>query len=619
MNRQPRKRIGVAVTSAVLLITPLCIVITQQKADQGETAATTISQTQPTEPKGNGVTTSSATADHTKFEVLQQEFPDGPSVTAACLTCHTEASKQVMATSHWTWICPRAKGQLEAEGHIAVGKAEHIINNFCIALPSNEPRCTSCHAGYGWKDKSFDFTNETLVDCLVCHDQTGTYKKFPVAAGHPVYEKDFPEGREWPKGSGKMMPPVDLSFVAQNIGQPTRKNCGTCHFFGGGGEGVKHGDMDVTLANPHRGIDVHMDVDGPNFSCMQCHTTKDHKVAGRCFEIAAYEDREFVLRGIETNLLACEACHTTTPHPTRNPAVKANGETAKLTLAEKSRNQKLNDHADKVSCQACHIPTMAREKATKMWWDWSKAGMKDENGKGIVKKVDLVDEGLKDEKVMEYHYKKGEFIWARNEIPEYVWFNGTIKHTFFGDTIDDQTPASEVCDHPHGKLDKIDETKPVVYINRVQHGYGDEGARIWPTKIHRGIQPYDPVNKTLVIPKLFPGGGPDKGEAYWKCFDWSRSIQAGMDYAGLPYSGEYDWIQTEMIWPLKHMVAPAEDAVGCDECHSPDGRLASLKGFYMPGRDHSPLLDWIGILMIVGALAVSGLHGILRIAFSKKG
>ncbi|HHI68910.1 MAG TPA: cytochrome C, partial [Planctomycetes bacterium] len=142
-----------------------------------------------------------STADHSKFKILQQDFPDGPSVTKACLTCHTEAARQIMKTSHWTWICPKARKEMgvkEIKHQVPYGKAEYIINNFCISLPSNEPRCTSCHAGYGWADKTFDFKNQYLVDCLVCHDQTGKYKKFPTAAGHPVYKKDYPKGREWP-------------------------------------------------------------------------------------------------------------------------------------------------------------------------------------------------------------------------------------------------------------------------------------------------------------------------------------------------------------------------------------------------------------------------------------
>ena len=46
---------------------------------------------------------STSTADHSKFEALQQEFRTGPEVTKACLTCHTEASKQLHTTKHWNW------------------------------------------------------------------------------------------------------------------------------------------------------------------------------------------------------------------------------------------------------------------------------------------------------------------------------------------------------------------------------------------------------------------------------------------------------------------------------------------------------------------------------------
>jgi octaheme c-type cytochrome (tetrathionate reductase family) len=559
------------------------------------------------------------TADHSQFEILKQDFQSGPEVTAACLTCHTEAAHQLMQTSHWTWICPRAKQELEDEQHIAVGKAEHVINNFCIALPSNEPRCTSCHAGYGWEDKTFDFGDETRVDCLICHDQTGTYKKFPTSAGHPVYESTPMEKREWPKGSGKHWEPVDLAAVARSVGTPTRSNCGSCHFYGGGGEGVKHGDMDVTLAEPHRSLDVHMAVDGANFNCQTCHTTASHKIAGRCFSTPAFDEREFVMRGTGGNMLACESCHTPRPHPTANPH-KKNGETIHLSWSDIARNKKLNDHTDKVACETCHVPKMAPEKATKMWWDWSKAGEKTEDGKPVTRKTEL-QTASGTETVPTYLTKKGEFIWAANVNPEYIWFNGRMNHTFMGDKIDDQTPAKDLCEHSHGANDLIDENEPVVFINRLDTGYADPLARIKPVKIHRGIQPYDPVNKTLVIPKLFPGKGPDKGEAYWKIYDWGRSIEAGMAYAGLEYSGEFDWIQTEMIWPLSHMVKPADEAVTCGECHtrSEEGRLAEVHGFYMPGRDHSPLLDWLGILLIVGALGVSLLHGSARLVFGMKG
>ena len=116
-----------------------------------------------------------------------------------------------------------------------------VINNFCGTIQSNEPRCTSCHIGYGWKDNTFDFTSEVNVDCLVCHDRTGKYKKLPTGAGHPLY-------KEMKKGD-KVIKPVDLAHVAQKVGKTSRQTCGGCHFTGGGGNAVKHGDLDMSLIN----------------------------------------------------------------------------------------------------------------------------------------------------------------------------------------------------------------------------------------------------------------------------------------------------------------------------------------------------------------------------------
>jgi cytochrome c len=69
------------------------------------------------------------------------------------------------------------------EKRIDLGKRSATINNFCINLNGNWPRCTSCHIGYGWEDEKFDFSDMTKIDCLVCHDTTGKYKKAPPAAG----------------------------------------------------------------------------------------------------------------------------------------------------------------------------------------------------------------------------------------------------------------------------------------------------------------------------------------------------------------------------------------------------------------------------------------------------
>src|SRR6056297_1283488 len=114
--------------------------------------------------------------DHSEY--IEGPFESGPEVTETCLFCHDDA-EEVMETTHWNWGRPRDGEEGEVHGKI------NAFNNFCIAVSSNWARCTSCHAGYGWKDASFDFDDPNAVDCLVCHDRSGTYRKDPAGAGAP--------------------------------------------------------------------------------------------------------------------------------------------------------------------------------------------------------------------------------------------------------------------------------------------------------------------------------------------------------------------------------------------------------------------------------------------------
>jgi hypothetical protein len=202
-------------------------------------------------------------------QVRDHQLIDAYDGSATCTDCHENAAHQVMATTHWTWEHTNSiTGQ-------KMGK-KNVVNNYCIAVPSNEPRCTSCHVGWGYSNKDFDFSNANAVDCLVCHDTTGEYKKFPAGSGFPVTGT----AKEFPAGSGVMWQPVDLVNVAQNVGKTSRATCGACHFFGGGGDAVKHGDIDSSLYNPTRDLDVHMGTNGFNFSCTSCHRTSNHQIPG---------------------------------------------------------------------------------------------------------------------------------------------------------------------------------------------------------------------------------------------------------------------------------------------------------------------------------------------------
>ena len=117
----------------------------------------------------------------------------------------------------------------------------------------------------------------------------------------------------------------------------------------------------------------------------------------------------------------------------------------------------------------------------------------------------------------------------------------------------------------------------------------------------------------MVIPHLFPKGKNDK-EAYWKTYDWGRAIAFGMKYAGLNYSREYNFAETSYVFPITHMVAPKDNVVECQECHIRKGsRMANITGLYIPGRDGSPVINFLGWALVIGSLAGVLLHALGRI------
>ena len=408
--------------------------------------------------------------DHT--DLLTGPFETGSDVTRACLECHEDAGHEMLQTSHWTWESDPVllPGREEP---VTIGK-KNQINNFCIGVQSNWTGCTRCHSGYGWEDETFDFSNEENVDCLVCHEQSGIYAK---------------------STAGEVAEGVDLLAVAQSVGTPTRQNCGSCHFNGGGGNAVKHGDLDNSLNFPTENIDVHMG--RYDFQCVDCHQSEEHKMQGHAISVTASSDNAF----------DCADCHTGTVH----------------------EDERINGHTDTVACQTCHIPEGAVRQATKMDWDWSTAGQDDIP-----------------EDPHSYLRIKGSFVYESNFVPTYTWFNGTADRYLLGDSIDPNSVT--VLNPPLGDIT-------------------DQTAVIYPFKVHTARQIYDSVFNYLIQPQTVGENG------YWSTFDWNLASELGMEAAGLPYSGEYDFAETEMYWSLTHMVAPKEGALQCAECHGDNGRL----------------------------------------------
>lgn len=427
--------------------------------------------------------------DHSALMTGPYEKPQ--EVTLACLECHEDAADQVMHTSHWTWESEPTEVEWSDE-LVTVGKA-NAGNNFCIGTQGNWPKCTSCHIGYGWMDETFDFEEQANVDCLACHADTDTYAK----------------------GVGGVPPEsVDLAAAAQSVsGPPTRDNCGSCHFNGGGGNGVKHGDLDESLYFPSENLDVHMGGE-TDLLCVDCHMTEDHQITGRALSFALDDD----------NQVYCTDCHDAVPH----------------------EDERVNNHLEAVACQTCHIPVTAVENPTKTDWDWSTAGQE-----------------LEEDHHYEYLNIKGSFIYEDNYQPEYYWWNGQVSYRYlWGDEID-----------PNG----------TPQINPPDGSINDPAAQIWPFKVHRSNMPYDTNYNILLQPKTVGEGG------FWEEFDWIQAFTLGSEIVGIPFSGEFDFIQTEFFYPQTHMVQPAENALQCASCHGDTSRMP-WESLGYPGDP----IDWGG-------------------------
>jgi octaheme c-type cytochrome (tetrathionate reductase family) len=458
--------------------------------------------------------------------------------TTQCLNCHGKIGDDVMNTAHWKWegVVSGIKG---FEGTIH-GKKD-MLNNFCQAIPGNEGRCAQCHIGYGWKDKTYDFGNPKNIDCLACHDQTGTYKKVAApTATQPIV------------GAPDMTPDA-LQKVAQSVGMnggvPPRAACIMCHATAGGDDNVKHGDISKRMGLPaatsasadpatylSRSEDVHMGFDptatgtqlkGGNMLCVACHQVKkdasgnmvDHGIGG------------FMYHSVDEGVMKdCTDCHSVSVH------------------VGTSAENMVKAH-DRLACQTCHIPAIARTVSTYVDWRWSKAGYATAAEAGCP--TEPVGTGNR----ATYNKMKGCFTWATNVRPVLRYYDGKWNRVIVG--LNDKYTAIP-----------MDLGSPTAT-------YKDADAKIYPFKKMTGNQAFDKNNKTVLVPHLW--GTVTGPNPYWSKYDWNLALQDNANYlpayhSGTPvYTGQYEFLDTVMLLKVDHEVAPKEQALGrnnaCGDCH----------------------------------------------------
>ena len=316
------------------------------------------------------------TPDHASLVEIAGK-PAPRDVTRNCLTCHPKVGHDVLQTAHWNW--KGGSTTLKGYEHRIDVSLTMMVNNSCFAISANLQECASCHIGYGWVDANYDFSDPAGIDCLVCHDTTGTYRKVPGTGGLPD-------------------PLLDLTAIARKVGRPSRQACGSCHFASAGASYTKHGDLEPILADPPAEFDMHMGT--LQMRCQDCHTTEEHRIAGMSMSAPAVEGR-----------VRCEKCHGESPH----------GVAGMLS-------RHLDDHVRAVACETCHIPSIAKASPTLVKRDYRKAG-------------EDRPEKLDANGMPQYDKRFGELTWGRHIVPAYLWYDGTRNASLVGDTIDASAPV----------------------------------------------------------------------------------------------------------------------------------------------------------------------------------
>ncbi len=170
-------------------------------------------------------------------------------------------------------------------------------------------------------------------------------------------------------------------------------------------------------------------------------------------------------------------------------------------------------HTEAVACQTCHIPSIAKgQYPTDVKRHWDEA----EFNEKLVRWEPILD-------------------MEKNVEPVYAWWN-------------EQTREAYLYPNPVEPKDGIITlAKPV--------GQRGEG-KIYPFKYHQAIVPYDPVNKLPI---------PIKVGVVFATGNLDTAYELGAKPGGLQVSGEF--VTLERYMGVNHGVEPAENALGCFDCH----------------------------------------------------
>jgi hypothetical protein len=416
-----------------------------------------------------------------------------------CRNCHVEQASDVFSSVHYQWR--GASGM--TTGPAVQGKFSETVDNstafnsYCINILgnwNNYSGCSNCHIGLGVKPTATaDAQQLDNIDCLMCH------------------QKDYKRSR--PITGGLYTPnaamTISMDQAVQTVTKPSRSSCLQCHAKGGGGDNFKRGDLTLAHgATTDATFDVHMATTRGNLLCQNCHTTNHHKMAGRGSDLRP------------TDGAAAVNCSTSTCH-----ATKANLTSGHTTSA-------INRHMKRVSCQACHISTYAKNaadtaatEATETHRTWQTP-----EWNPVLNRYEPT------------------ITMGSNLTPKYSFWNGTSWGSNMLDTpiIDPVTGAYKIS-RPNGSINDA------------------VGTRLYPFKYKTSVVPLNTDRNRLVSVDT---------SVYFRTGVVADAINQGMVNMGFSAGEPYSWVTTDEFQLITHEVPPAAgNALACTGCHKNTARM----------------------------------------------
>ncbi len=451
----------------------------------------------------------------------------------ACYACHQKEYKEISSSYHVH------QGRITKDGEPAYNPKDAVdVGMFTRWYPlSNLDRtvedendwrqmegifCAQCHPGGGFlKEYKMD------VDCLICHQKSGYrggqgFNRSPAGVdknGKTV----FSDGARTPllmmagaEAAGDMKK-IDLSNIAVKmmentevrVGKPTPDNCNFCHWRTNGKRGTKYGLF------KNEPTDVHY---AAGIACQECHVTKAHLI-GKGKIVDAMGTPE--LRG---TMKKCADCHGENPH-------------------SKTNHTELDDHIAKMACEVCHIPKTYPGIGKVNWTPgMDMAGMmkKYKWMMPIAKLMGMATPEAMNKQIdnMMVHYKTMKKPGFK---PVYAWYNSDV-----------------ICkDIPHPTGSKDDEGSKITPFSVVETILFDDGSTPEVVKNPDGHASGHPVPKTFVARA---GGKGKKDTKIEDMHKWNSGKYASSITRNVP-----------MYFQQFHSIAPAKDALTCDNCHTKKG------------------------------------------------